>query len=74
MRHVVDVLFVVIFFSFSFLGILRPSIVVGWAKSAHPEFIGDETPLLFITRIIGFVGLAVSIFFAIIIFRSFQFP
>ena len=74
MRHVADVLFALLFLGFSVMGIARPAIIADWAKMSHPEFTGDDRPLLITVRMIAIMGLILSIFFSVIIFRSLKFP
>jgi hypothetical protein len=71
LRHLAGVLFAMAFFGFAILGIARPDVVLRWAKQAHPEFEGDEAPLLLIVRLIGAVGLCIALFFSILVVRSF---
>lgn len=58
-------------FGFAILGIVRPDIVLGRAKQAHPEYIGNDAPLLLIVRLIGIGGFGVVVFFSVLIVRSF---
>ena len=53
------------------LGIVRPEIILDWAKQAHPGFRGDGAPLLSIVRWIGIGGLVIVMLFVAIIARSF---
>jgi hypothetical protein len=46
------------------LGIVRPQVVLGWAKQAHPEFAGDDSPLLLIIRFIGIMAVYIAILIA----------
>ena len=64
-------LFLLIFIGLSILSVVRPSVVAGWAKSAHPEFAGNEAQLLRIVKLIGVGGLLVSILFALPAIRAF---
>ena len=71
MRHLADVLFAMMMFGFAILGIVRPDVILRWVKQAHPEFAGDEAPLLLIIRLIGIGGFGVVLFFSVLIVRSF---
>ena len=71
MRHLTDVLFALMMYGFVILGIVRPDVIVRWVRQLHPEYAGDEKPLLFIVRLVGWVGLGIVIFFSVIIVRSF---
>ena len=59
------------FLGFAILGMARPDVVLRWAKQAHPEFTGDDAPLLLIVRLIGAVGFGIAVYFSVLIFRSF---
>jgi hypothetical protein len=71
LRHLTDVLFALMMYGFVILGIVRPDVIVRWVRQLHPEYAGDEKPLLFIVRLVGWVGLGIVIFFSVIIVRSF---
>ncbi|MFZ1158326.1 MAG: hypothetical protein WAO10_11130 [Candidatus Sulfotelmatobacter sp.] len=71
MRHVAEVLFATMMFAFAILGIVRPDVVLRSVKQAHPEFAGDDAPLLLIVRLIGVGGFGVVVFFSVLIIRSF---
>jgi hypothetical protein len=59
------------FLSVAILGIVRPVVIVGWAKHAHPGLMEDDEAALWIARLVGIGGLGVVIFFCVIIIRSF---
>lgn len=73
MRHVVDIVLAVSALSMALLGILRPVVIVRWAKQAHPELRENDETLLSITRLIGVGGLCIALFFLVIVIRSFSF-
>ncbi len=56
---------------FAISGILRPVIILRWAKRAHPELAEDNQAALWTARLVGFVGFGVTVFYFIIIIRSF---
>jgi hypothetical protein len=60
------------FLGFAILGIARPDVILRWAKQAHPEFAGDDAPLLLIIRFVGAGVFGVALFISVIIIRSFQ--
>lgn len=51
-------------------GIVRPVVIVRWAKSAHPQLAEDDRFALLLTRLIGVFGLCITIFALVIIIRS----
>lgn len=71
MRHVADIIFGIAILSFAITGIVRPVIIVRWAKRAHPQLAEDDKIVLLTTRLIGAGGLCVAAFFWLIIIRSF---
>jgi hypothetical protein len=71
MRHVADVVFGIAMLSFAITAIVRPVIMVRWAKRAHPQLSEDDKIVLGFTRLIGVGGLCVVAFFWLIIIRSF---
>jgi hypothetical protein len=71
LKHVADVVFVVLFVGVAMLAIIRPDFIVSWAKRAHPELSEDDNAILWIARLIGVGGLVFSIFFLVIVLRSF---
>jgi hypothetical protein len=52
------------------IGIVRPVIIVRWAKRTHPQLDEDDQSVLWIARLVGIGGLGVTAFFWMIIFRS----
>ena len=72
MRHVTDIIFASSFLGVSLLAILRPIVVLRWAKRAHPELPEDDETLWWIPRLLGVVGLGMALFFLVIIVRSFS--
>ena len=74
MRKLADVLFAVLMLGVMGLGILRPVVIVRWAKRAHPAIPEDDSRILWITRLIGVAGFGVALFLLVIIVRSFSSP
>jgi hypothetical protein len=70
MRHAVDVLFATVLLTIALIAIVRPVVIVRWARRAHPQLEEDDQSVLWIARLIGIGGLGVTAFFCIIIFRS----
>jgi hypothetical protein len=52
------------------IAIVRPVVIVRWARQAHPQLEEDDPSFLWIARIVGIGGLGVTAFFCIIIFRT----
>lgn len=71
MRHVIDVLFVLAFFGLGILGVMRPHVIIEWAKRAHPQLTVDDKAVLLLARLIGAGIFCFAVFFAMIILRSF---
>jgi hypothetical protein len=72
MRHLTDVVFAVLVLGVAVLAILRPVVIVRWAKRAHPDLPEDDETILWIARLVGVGGLGVAAFFLVIIVRSFS--
>jgi len=72
MRHLADVLFAVAMIAGALTAIIRPAVVVGWAKRAHPQLDEDDQAALWVAKLVGIGGLGVALFISLIIFRSFQ--
>ena len=69
MRHVADVLFAAVLLTIAVIAIVRPVVIVRWARRAHPQLDEDDQSVLWIARlVIG--GLGVTAFFCTVIFRS----
>ena len=54
------------------LAIVRPVVIVHWAKRAHPELPEDDETILWIARLIGVGILGIAVFFLVIVIRSFS--
>jgi hypothetical protein len=71
LRLLGPILVVVLLLIVGILGIVRPRVILGWAKQAHPEIrVDDETPLLAIVRLIGAGGLIMAAYVAILVARA----
>jgi len=70
MRHVADVLFATVLLTVAVIAIVRPVVIVRWARRAHPQLEEDDQSVLWIARLVGIGGLGVTAFFCMIIFRS----
>jgi hypothetical protein len=61
MRFLVIGLLAMSIFGLSALCIVRPEVVIGWAKRAHPEYAGDGSEIVWVVKLIGggcfFMGL-----------------
>ncbi len=72
MRHLTDVVLAALVLGVAVLAILRPVVIVRWAKRAHPDLPEDDETILWIARLVGVGGLGVGLFFLVIIVRSFS--
>ncbi len=72
MRHLTDVVLAALVLGVAVLAILRPVVIVRWAKRAHPDLPEDDETILWIARLVGVGGLGVAVFFLVIIVRSFS--
>lgn len=70
MKHLTDVVIAAFVLSVAVLAILRPVVIVRWAKRAHPDLPEDDGTTLWIARLIGVGGLGIAVFFWVIIIRS----
>jgi hypothetical protein len=70
-RHVADLIFGIAMLSGPLTAIVRPVIIMRWAKRAHSQLAEDDETVLWITRLIGVGGLCIVAFFWLIISRSF---
>ena len=74
LRHLADLLFAALMLGVAILAVLRPVVIVRWAKRAHPEIPEGDLRILWITRLIGMVGLGLAVLLSVIIIRSFSSP
>jgi len=72
LRHLADVLFAMLLLGGAVLAVLRPVVIVRWAKRAYPDLPEDDETILWIARLVGVGGLGVGLFFLVIIVRSFS--
>lgn len=70
MSHLADLLFAALMLGITTLAVLRPDVIVRWAKRAHPDIPEDDERILWITRLIGIVGLGAAVLLSVVIFRS----
>jgi hypothetical protein len=70
LRHLTDIVFAAFLNSVAVLAILRPVVVVRWAKRAHPDLRENDQTVLRIARFVGVGALGVAVFFLVIIVRS----
>jgi hypothetical protein len=70
MRHAIDVFFAAMLLTVAIIAIVRPIIVVRWAKRAHPALAEDDQAVLWTARLVGIGGLGVTTFFVVIVIRS----
>jgi hypothetical protein len=68
--HLTDVLFALAIFSGAITAVVRPRVVLEWAKHAHPQLDKNDKAALLVARLIGIVGLCMSILFVVIVARS----
>jgi len=71
LRHLIDVILVAWLLGVAVLAILRPVVIVRWAKRAHPDLPEDDETILWIARLVGVGGLGVGLCLLVIIARSF---
>ena len=72
MRHLTDIVFAALVLGVAALAILRPVVILRWAKRAYPDIPEDDRTILWIARLVGIGGLGVALFFVLIIVRSFS--
>jgi hypothetical protein len=72
LRQLADIFFASVLLGYSVLAILRPVVILRWAKRAHPELPEDDETMWWIPRLIGVVGVGVAGFFLVMIVRSFS--
>lgn len=62
MGQIADIVFPILMLMGAALAILRPVVIVRWAKRAHPDLPEDDKRVLWIARLIGvgLLGSAVS--------------
>ena len=72
MRHLADVIFALLMFGAASIAVLRPVIILRWAKRAYPDLPEEDETILWIARVVGLGGLGVVGFFLLIIIRSFS--
>ena len=70
MRHLTDVVIAALVLGIAALAILRPVVIVRWAKRAHPDIPEDDRTILWIARLVGIGGFGIALFFVLIIVRS----
>ena len=72
MGQIADVIFPILMVVGAVLAILRPVVIVRWAKRAHPDLVEDDERVLWIARLIGVGLLGIGGFILMIIVRSFS--
>jgi hypothetical protein len=72
LRHLTDVVLAASVLGGAVLAILRPVVIVRWAKRAHPDLPEDDERVLWIARLIGVGLLGIGGFILMIIVRSFS--
>lgn len=70
--QIADVVFPILMVGGAVLAILRPVVIVRWAKRAHPDLPEDDERVLWIARLIGVGLLGIGGFILMIIVRSFS--
>jgi len=70
LRHLADLIFAGVTTGVAILAIVRPVVILRWAKRAHPELGEDDKAALLVARLVGIGGLGVALFFLVIILRS----
>ena len=72
MEQLTGVFLVALLVGFPAFAILRPDVLVRWAKRAHPELSEDDPTVLWLARLVGVGGLGVAVFCVVMIVRSFS--
>ena len=72
MGQTADIVFPILMVVGAVFAILRPVVVVRWAKRAHPDLPEDDERILWIARLIGVGLLGIGGFILMIIVRSFS--
>ena len=67
MRNLGLILVVASLIGFLTLSSVRPGIVLGWVKRAHPEYAGDDAPLLLVIRMVAAIGFIFMLYFAVLL-------
>jgi hypothetical protein len=70
MRFLPIALIAVSVFGMSTLCLLRPAIVIGWAKGAHPKYKGDGTEIVWVVKLIGVGGFFIGLDIVAMIVRA----
>ena len=70
MRQLADIVLPAFVLGVAVVAILRPVVIVRWAKRAHPDLPEDDETVLWIARLIGVGGLVLGLFLLMIIARS----
>jgi hypothetical protein len=74
LRHVADVGFALALIGVAVVAIIRPVVILRWAKRAHPGLAEDDRAALWVARLVGIGGLGVALFFSLIVLRSLSQP
>jgi len=69
-ERVVDVFVAVMMVGICALIIVRPVVVLQWARRAHPQVAEDDANALSIVRLVGVGGLFVTGFFLLVVLQS----
>lgn len=72
MGQTADVIFPILMVVGGVLAILRPVVIVRWAKRAHPDLPEDDERALWIARLVGVGLLGIGGFILMVIVRSFS--
>ena len=72
MRNLGFALVVMFLSGYLALAIIRPQIVLGWVKRGHPEYSGDDGPILLAIRLVGIVGFIVMLCFGLFVARTLE--
>ena len=70
MERVVDVFVAVMMVGICALIIVRPVVVLQWARRAYPQIAEDDANALSIVRLVGVGGLFVTGFFLLVVLQS----
>lgn len=69
MTNLGDIILVTLLLGVAALGVLRPVIIIRWAKTAHPDIPEDNKTILWIARFIGVGVMGIALFILGIIVR-----
>lgn len=70
--HLGPGLFAALMLGGALTAVIRPGVIVRWARQAHPELREDDADILLLTRFIGLGGCVVAMTILFVMIRSFR--